>query len=85
MTDIRDLAEPGENDVTFAHRLIRDPGVASVPGSSFFETGAGPDQGAVRLPEADRDAARRRGPTLAPGLKATRLALMVPQSVGTSG
>jgi aspartate/methionine/tyrosine aminotransferase len=36
MTDIRDLAEPGESDVTFAHRLIRDPGVAAVPGSSFF-------------------------------------------------
>jgi aminotransferase len=36
MTDIRDLAEPGEDDVTFAHRLIRDPGVAGVPGSSFF-------------------------------------------------
>ena len=36
MTDIRDLAEPGEHDMTFAHRLIHDPGVASVPGSSFF-------------------------------------------------
>jgi aminotransferase len=36
MTDIRDLAEPGETDVTYAHRLIRDPGVATVPGSSFF-------------------------------------------------
>jgi len=34
MTDIRDLTE--EDDVTFAHRLIRDPGVAAVPGSSFF-------------------------------------------------
>ena len=36
MTDIRDLAEPGEDDVAFAHRLIHDPGVAAVPGSSFF-------------------------------------------------
>ena len=36
MTDIRDLAESGESDVTFAHRLIREPGVATVPGSSFF-------------------------------------------------
>ena len=36
MTDIRDLAEVGEDDITFAHRLIRDPGVAAVPGSSFF-------------------------------------------------
>ena len=34
MTDIRDLTE--ENDVTFARRLIADPGVATVPGSSFF-------------------------------------------------
>ena len=34
MTDIRDLTD--EDDVTFAHRLIRDPGVAAVPGSSFF-------------------------------------------------
>jgi aminotransferase len=36
MTDIRDLARDGEDDVAFAHRLIRDPGVAAVPGSSFF-------------------------------------------------
>jgi aminotransferase len=36
MTDIRDLAEPGEDDVAFANRLIHDPGVAAVPGSSFF-------------------------------------------------
>ena len=34
MTDIRDLTD--EDDVTFARRLIRDPGVAGVPGSSFF-------------------------------------------------
>ena len=34
MTDIRDLTE--EDDVAFALRLIRDPGVAAVPGSSFF-------------------------------------------------
>jgi aminotransferase len=36
MTDIRDLARAGEDDVAFAHRLIADPGVAAVPGSSFF-------------------------------------------------
>jgi aminotransferase len=36
MTDIRDLSGPDEDDVAFAHRLIRDPGVAAVPGSSFF-------------------------------------------------
>jgi len=34
MTDIRDLTD--EDDVTFARRLIADPGVATVPGSSFF-------------------------------------------------
>jgi aspartate/methionine/tyrosine aminotransferase len=34
MTDIRDLTD--EDDVAFAHRLIADPGVAAVPGSSFF-------------------------------------------------
>jgi aspartate/methionine/tyrosine aminotransferase len=34
MTDIRDLTQ--EDDVAFAMRLIRDPGVAAVPGSSFF-------------------------------------------------
>ena len=36
MTDIADLADDGEDDVAFALRLIRDPGVATVPGSSFF-------------------------------------------------
>jgi aspartate/methionine/tyrosine aminotransferase len=36
MTDIADLAEAGEDDVAFALRLIREPGVATVPGSSFF-------------------------------------------------
>ncbi|HLX34299.1 MAG TPA: aminotransferase class I/II-fold pyridoxal phosphate-dependent enzyme [Candidatus Limnocylindrales bacterium] len=34
MTDIADLTD--EDDVTFARRLIRDPGVAAVPGSSFY-------------------------------------------------
>ena len=34
MTDIRDLT--GGDDVAFAQRLITDPGVATVPGSSFF-------------------------------------------------
>jgi aspartate/methionine/tyrosine aminotransferase len=46
MTDIRDLSEPGEDDVTFAHRLIRDPGVAAVPGSSFFSR---PELGRTKL------------------------------------
>jgi aspartate/methionine/tyrosine aminotransferase len=34
MTDIRGLTDA--DDVTFAHDLIRDPGVAAVPGSSFY-------------------------------------------------
>jgi len=34
MTDIRDLTD--EDDVTFARRLIHRPGIAGVPGSSFF-------------------------------------------------
>ena len=46
MTDIRDLAQPGESDVTFAHRLIREPGVAAVPGSSFFSR---PELGRTKL------------------------------------
>ncbi len=46
MTDIRDLARDGEDDVAFAHRLIRDPGVAAVPGSSFFSK---PELGRAKL------------------------------------
>jgi aminotransferase len=34
MTDIRGLTD--EDDVAFARRLIADPGVATVPGSSFY-------------------------------------------------
>jgi aminotransferase len=34
MTDIRDLT--ADDDVAFVSRLIQDPGVAAVPGSSFF-------------------------------------------------
>ena len=44
MTDIRDLT--GEGDVAFAARLIGDPGVASVPGSSFFSR---PELGRTKL------------------------------------
>jgi aspartate/methionine/tyrosine aminotransferase len=44
MTDIRDLTD--EDDVTFAMRLIRDPGVAAVPGSSFFSR---PELGRTKL------------------------------------
>ena len=44
MTDIRDLTD--EDDVTFAMRLIREPGVAAVPGSSFFSR---PELGRTKL------------------------------------
>jgi aspartate/methionine/tyrosine aminotransferase len=46
MTDIRDLTHNGEDDVAFAHRLIHDPGVAAVPGSSFFSR---PELGRTKL------------------------------------
>jgi aminotransferase len=36
MTDIGGLARPHEDDVAFARRLVADPGVAAVPGSSFY-------------------------------------------------
>jgi aminotransferase len=45
MTDISDVAE-GEDDVAFALRLIRDPGVAAVPGSSFISR---PELGRTKL------------------------------------
>ncbi|HET7703728.1 MAG TPA: aminotransferase class I/II-fold pyridoxal phosphate-dependent enzyme, partial [Candidatus Limnocylindrales bacterium] len=44
MTDIRDLTD--EDDVTYARRLIADPGVAAVPGSSFFSH---PELGRTKL------------------------------------
>jgi aspartate/methionine/tyrosine aminotransferase len=44
MTDIAGVTD--EDDVTFARRLIRDPGVAAVPGSSFY---AHPDLGRTKL------------------------------------
>ena len=46
MTDIGDLAGPEEDDVAFAHRLIRELGVAAVPGSSFFSR---PELGRTKL------------------------------------
>lgn len=36
MADCRKLQRAGENDVDFAMRLVRDAGVATVPGSSFY-------------------------------------------------
>ncbi len=36
MTDIAALAAAGEDDMAFARRMVADPGVAAVPGSSFY-------------------------------------------------
>ncbi len=36
MTDVASFLEPGEDDAAFALRLVREAGVATVPGSSFF-------------------------------------------------
>ena len=44
MTDIRDLTD--DDDVSFARRLIADPGVATVPGSSFYSR---PELGRTKL------------------------------------
>ncbi len=44
MTDIRDVT--ADDDVTFARRLILDPGVAGVPGSSFYSR---PELGRTKL------------------------------------
>jgi aspartate/methionine/tyrosine aminotransferase len=44
MTDIRHLTD--EDDVTFGRRLILDPGVAGVPGSSFYSH---PELGRTKL------------------------------------
>ncbi|MBA2571103.1 MAG: aminotransferase class I/II-fold pyridoxal phosphate-dependent enzyme [Chloroflexi bacterium] len=44
MTDIADLTE--DDDVTFARRLVESPGVAAVPGSSFYSR---PELGRTKL------------------------------------
>jgi aminotransferase len=44
MTDIAAVTD--EDDVTFARRLVRDPGVAGVPGSSFYSR---PELGRTKL------------------------------------
>lgn len=36
MTDITPFARPGEDDTQFAMRLVQEGGVATVPGSSFY-------------------------------------------------
>jgi aminotransferase len=56
MTDISPLT--GDDDVTFARRLILDPGVATVPGSSFYSR---PELGRTKV----RFAFPKRAETLA--------------------
>ena len=79
MTDIAGLTT--DDDVTFARRLIHDPGVAAVPGLVvLLATGAGPDEAPVRVPEAARDApggVGAAGEAGDPGL--TRLARATPR------
>jgi aminotransferase len=72
MTDIRDLTD--DDDVTFARRLIADPGVATVPGSSFFSR---PELGRTKL----RFAFPKRLETLRAA--ADRLAALAPATRGT--
>src|SRR5436189_2778568 len=69
MTDITDLAADGEDDVAFALRLIRDPGVAAVPGSSFFSR---PELGRTKLRFAFP---KRTEPLLAATERLSRLAV----------
>ena len=68
MTDIRGLTD--EDDVTFARRLIADPGVATVPGSSFYSR-----------PELGRSKVRFAFPKRLETLRAAaeRLARLAPQ------
>jgi len=68
MTDIRDLTR--DDDVTYAHQLIREPGIAGVPGSSFYSR---PELGRTKLRfafpkriETLRAAAERLGKVAAP-------------------
>ena len=61
MTDIADLAEDGEDDVAFALRLIARPGCRGRARLVvLLAARARPDQAALRLPEAARDADGRR-------------------------
>ena len=58
MTDIS--AFGFADDVEFARYLVKDVGVAAVPGSSFYKTGAGTHQAAVLFLQEGRDAGRKR-------------------------
>ena len=71
MTDIRDLTD--DDDVAFATHLIADPGVAAVPGSSFYSR---PELGRTKL----RFAFPKRLATLSAA--AARLATLAPTPAG---
>ena len=58
MTDISAFGFP--DDVEFARYLVKDVGVAAVPGSSFYRRGGRPDEAALLLLQERRDAARGR-------------------------
>ena len=57
-----DIARFGfADDVEFARYLVKDVGVAAVPGSSFYKNPPnGPHEAAVLLLQAGRDAGRGR-------------------------
>jgi aspartate/methionine/tyrosine aminotransferase len=69
MTDIGRLASADEDDVGFARRMVADPGVAAVPGSSFYSR---PELGRTKI----RFAFPKRLETLAAA--AGRLARLAP-------
>jgi L-glutamine---4-(methylsulfanyl)-2-oxobutanoate aminotransferase len=71
MTDVADLTD--DDDVTFAQRLVADPGVAAVPGSSFYSR---PELGRTKI----RFAFPKRLETLAAA--AERLHSLVPAAAG---
>ena len=58
MTDIS--AFGFADDVEFARYLVKDVGVAAVPGSSFYKTRRGPHEAAVLFLQEGRDAAGSR-------------------------
>ena len=86
MTDITDLTT--DDDVTFARRLIADPGVATVPGSSFYSRPElGGPSSASPSPSAPRRWPRPRAAFLAwrapsrPERPVVELALIIPVAV----
>ena len=68
MTDIAGLTD--DDDVTFCRRLVETPGVAAVPGSSFYsrpELGRSKVRFAFPKTRATLDAAAERLAQLQPG------------------